>query len=124
MLEELFSNAYVYVLPSSVEGLPHTVLQALSFGRCALASNIEPNVEALGSCGLTYQAGDIADLRQRLQYVLDQPAFVASCAEPARTRTRDVYSWDAVVSRLESIYAECLGDPLPAPLPARTSRTS
>jgi len=121
LLEELFSNAYAYVLPSAVEGLPHTVLQALSFGRCALTSDIEPNVEALGGCGLTFKAGDSGDLRQRLQFLLDHPEFVSACREPAQARARDVYSWDAVVSRLESIYADCLGTPLAAVMPARTS---
>jgi glycosyltransferase involved in cell wall biosynthesis len=121
LLEELFSNAYAYVLPSEVEGLPHTVLQALSFGRCALTSDIEPNVEALGGCGLTFKSGDTADLRRQLRFVLDHPEFVAACAEPARTRARDTYSWDAVVSRLESIYADCLGRPHTAAVPASTS---
>jgi glycosyltransferase involved in cell wall biosynthesis len=97
------------------------VLQALSFGRCALTSDIEPNVEALGGCGLTFKSGDIADLRRQLQFVLDHPEFVAACAEPARTRARDTYSWDAVVSRLESIYADCLGRPHAAVVPASTS---
>jgi len=121
LLEELFSNAYVYVLPSEVEGLPHTVLQALSFGRCAVTSDIDANLEALGGCGLTFRAGDSADLGRQLQFALDHPGFVAGCAESAQSRVRDEYSWDAVVSRLESIYAECLGMPLEAILPARTS---
>jgi len=55
------------------------------------------------------------------QYLLDHPEFVAACAEPARTRARDTYSWDAVVSRLESIYADCLGRPHAAVVPASTS---
>jgi len=107
-LEELFSNAYVYVLPSDVEGLPHTLLQALSYGRCVVASDIAPNVEALGGCGLTFAAGRPDELRKRLQHVLESPRFVAEQADVARTRTREHYSWDFVVSRLEAIYAGCL----------------
>jgi glycosyltransferase involved in cell wall biosynthesis len=113
-LEELFANAYAYVLPSDVEGLPHTLLQALSYGRCVIASDIAPNVEALGGCGLTFAAGKPDDLRARLQYALESPRFVAEQADGARARTRDHYSWDGVVSRLEEIYAGCLdGTPQP-----------
>ena len=67
VLEELFSNAYVFVLPSEIEGLSHALLQALAAGRCVLASDIEPNIEALGGCGLTFRNRDVDDLRLQLQ---------------------------------------------------------
>jgi len=108
LLEELFSNAYVYVLPSEVEGLAHTILQGLSYGRCVLASDIEPNLEALGECGMTFRSRDTAHLRERLQYLLDHPAEVAARAAGARARVREHYSWDAVVDALEVIYERCL----------------
>jgi glycosyltransferase involved in cell wall biosynthesis len=108
LLHELYSNAYAYVLPSEVEGLPHALLQALSHGRCVLASDIDGNVEALGDCGLTFRSQDTDDLQQKLQYLLDNPDFVHASADRARDRVRQHYSWDTVVDRLESIYAECL----------------
>jgi glycosyltransferase involved in cell wall biosynthesis len=108
-LEELFSNAYVYVLPSEVEGLAHSLLQALSCGRCVLASDIGPNKEALGDCGLTFRSRDSSDLRRKLQYLLDNPAFVADRAAMAQARVRQHYSWETVVDSLERIYESCLG---------------
>jgi glycosyltransferase involved in cell wall biosynthesis len=110
-LEELFSNAYVYVLPSDVEGLAHSLLQALSYGRCVLASDIEANVEALGDCGLTFHHGDAHDLARKLEYVLANPAFVRDCAAPAQARVREHYSWDHVVDSLEGIYGRCVASP-------------
>lgn len=41
ILEELYSNAYVYTLPSDLEGMPLSLLEAMSFGNCCLVSNIE-----------------------------------------------------------------------------------
>lgn len=113
VLRELFSNAYVYVVPSEVEGLSHALLQGLSHGRCVLASDIEANLEALGECGVTFRSGDVSDLRQKLQLLLDDPEFVRSCAPAAQARVRQHYSWDSVVDRLEAIYAECCGAPAP-----------
>lgn len=34
ILQELYSNAYVYVLPSDVEGMPLSLLEAMSYGNC------------------------------------------------------------------------------------------
>jgi glycosyltransferase involved in cell wall biosynthesis len=105
LLEELFSNAYVYVLPSEVEGLSHALLQALSHGRCVLASDIDANVEALGDCGMTFRTQDVDDLRHKLQLLLAHPELVLECATRARDRVRRLYSWERVVDRLETIYA-------------------
>jgi glycosyltransferase involved in cell wall biosynthesis len=106
VLEELFSNAYVYVLPSEVEGLSHALLQGLSHGRCVVASDIEANLEALGDCGLTFRSRDVADLERTLQRLIDDPAFVRDRGANARARVRQHYSWDRVVDRLEAIYAD------------------
>jgi glycosyltransferase involved in cell wall biosynthesis len=107
-LDELFSNAYVYVLPSEVEGLPHALLQALSHGRCVLASDIEANLEALGETGLTFRSRDPLDLQRKLQHLIENPDVVRAAAAGGRARVGQCYSWEAVVDRLEAIYAACL----------------
>ena len=75
LLEELFSNAYAYVMPSELEGLPHSLLQALSFGKCVLASDIPANLEAPGDCGVTFKSGDIEDLKKKILFLLNHPEF-------------------------------------------------
>ena len=47
LLEELYSNAYVYVLPSDVEGMPISLLEAMSYGNCCLISDIAENLEVV-----------------------------------------------------------------------------
>jgi glycosyltransferase involved in cell wall biosynthesis len=116
-LEELFSNAYLYVVPSEVEGLSHALLQGLSFGRCVLASDIDANVEALGDCGVTFKSQDVADLQRKLRHLLDNPELVRGCATSAQARVRELYTWDRVVDRLEAIYAGLC----PAPMPQAAS---
>jgi glycosyltransferase involved in cell wall biosynthesis len=106
VLEELFSNAYTFVLPSEIEGLSHALLQALSHGRAVLASDIDANVEALGDCGLTFRSRDVNDLQEKLQYLLDHPEVVRDAAARGRARVSAEYTWDRVVDRLEAIYAD------------------
>ena len=108
LMEELFSNAYAYVIPSELEGLPHSLLQALSFGKCVLASDIPANVEALGDCGVTFKSGDIEDLKRKILFLLNNPDFTLAQKEKSQTRVREHYAWNEVVNRLEQIYVECL----------------
>ncbi len=108
VLVEMFSNTYFYVLPSELEGLPHSLLQALSFGKCVLASDIAANMEALGDCGLTFRNKDCKDLKEKLQFLLSNPDFINAQSEKAKSRVHQNYAWDKVVDKLEKIYLECL----------------
>ena len=108
LLEELYSHAYLYVLPSDVEGLPHSLLHALSFGKCVLASDIDANREAMGECGITFRRGDVAHLRERLMELLADPARVQALAADGRQRVQREYTWEAVVDRMEASYRNCL----------------
>lgn len=66
ILEELYSNCYLYVLPSDIEGMPMTLLEAMSYGCCCLTSDIDECVEVIGADGLTFRKGDVEDLRKKL----------------------------------------------------------
>ena len=46
MLEELYSNAYIYTLPSDLEGMPLSLLEAMSYGNCCLVSDIPECAES------------------------------------------------------------------------------
>lgn len=48
LLEELYSNAYIYCLPSDLEGMPLSLLEAMGYGNCCLTSDIPECVEAVG----------------------------------------------------------------------------
>ena len=47
MLEELYSNAYIYTLPSDLEGMPLSLLEAMSYGNCCLVSDIPECAEVV-----------------------------------------------------------------------------
>lgn len=67
ILNSLYSNCSLYVLPSHTEGLPLTLLEAMSCGACALVSDIEENVSVLGNFGVSFKVSDTDDLKNCLE---------------------------------------------------------
>jgi glycosyltransferase involved in cell wall biosynthesis len=105
--EELFSCAYLFVLPSEVEGLPHTVLEALSYGKCVLTSDIPENKEASGPWGITFKNKNVEDLREKLKLLLERKELVNSKNKERMEYIERNYSWDNTTDDLEKIFWEC-----------------
>lgn len=99
ILEELYSNAYVYVLPSELEGMPLSLLEALGYGNCCLTSDIPECIEVLAGVGLSFPAGNAEKLAQTLQQLCDHPETVSAYRENATTFASDFFSWDDVVQK-------------------------
>lgn len=106
LLEELYSNALLYVLPSEIEGMPISLLEAISYGNCCLVSDIPENRDVAGDCGVTFRTGDAADLVRTLQGLLDEPQKIEQCRRAADTRMKTQLSWDEVVRETLAIYAK------------------
>lgn len=70
VLDELYSNAYLYTLPSNSEGMPLTVLEAMSYGNCVLVSDISECKTVVENYGITFKTDDIEDLQSKLEYLL------------------------------------------------------
>ena len=70
LLEELYTNAFLYVLPSDIEGMPISLLEARSYGKICLVSDIPENIENIGPKDFSFKAGDIKDLSKKLIDIL------------------------------------------------------
>ena len=111
-LTELYANAAVFVLPSALEGLPLTLLEAASFGAPLVASDIPPHLEIVGTDGpgrRLFRARDIPALTKALTEALQAPADEERAgAEALSTRVRATYSWDRATAETEALYAELI----------------
>ena len=76
MLDELYSNAYIYTLPSDLEGMPLSLLEAMSYGNCCLVSDIPECAEVVEDKALIFKKSDVEDLREKLQEACDHPEMV------------------------------------------------
>ena len=104
VLDELYSNAYVYVLPSDLEGMPLTLLEAMSYGNCCLVSSIEECTQVVGDHGVVFEKGNIDDLKKKLQGLLDRPEAVQGYKDAAADYICTEYSWDDVAERTLELY--------------------
>lgn len=103
-LEELYSNAYVYVLPSDLEGMPISLLEAMSYGNCCLVSDISECTEVVENKAVTFKKSDIRDLQQKLDWLLENLEDVERYKAVASEFICNKYSWNDIVDRTLGLY--------------------
>ena len=104
MLEELYSNAYIYVLPSDVEGMPLSLLEAMSYGNCCLVSDIPECAEVVQDKGEAFQKGNVDNLTRKLQSLCEEPDRVYKCKGEAREYICNRFHWDDVTKKTLELY--------------------
>jgi glycosyltransferase involved in cell wall biosynthesis len=109
VLDELLSNAMVFVLPSDLEGLSLALLDAMGAGLCVLSSDVAENKEAIDDAGFTFRRGDAADLADRLRFLIANPAVREAAGQAAKRRIREHYQWAQIAAEVERVYFEMMG---------------
>ena len=103
-LEELYSNPYMYVLASDIEGMPLSLLEAMSYGNCVLTSNIPECAEVIEDKGVTFARGSTHDLQKKMQMLLDSPQIVEKLRNSSKDFILSKYSWDEVINKTLELY--------------------
>ena len=104
MLEELYSNAYLYTLPSDLEGMPLSLLEAMSYGNCCLVSDIAECTEVVEDKAMVFRRGDVEDLREKLQTACDREELVQEYKKDAAEFICGKYDWDEVAAETVRLY--------------------
>ena len=104
MLDELYSNAYIYTLPSDLEGMPLSLLEAMSYGNCCLVSDIPECTEVVENKALIFRKADVQDLQSKLQDACDYPEKVEVYKKQAADFICEKYNWDEVVEETMKLY--------------------
>lgn len=104
VLDELYSNSYFYVLASDVEGMPLSLLEAMSYGNCVLTSNIPECTEVTEDKGIAFARSNTGDLRKKMKMLLDSPETVEKMKRESKPFILDKYSWDEVIDKTLELY--------------------
>lgn len=103
-LEELYSNCYAYVLPSDVEGMPMSLLEAMAYGRCCVTSDIPECADVLAGSGVTFEKGNADSLRAALRDLLADAGRADALGTAAKAHVEKAYNWDSFVERTLAVY--------------------
>lgn len=103
-LEELYSNAYIYTLPSDLEGMPLSLLEAMSYGNCCLVSDIDECTEVVENKALIFKKSDVNDLKKTLQEVCVRADAVETLKRQAADFICNKYNWDEIVQETLELY--------------------
>ncbi len=128
LLDELWSNAYLVIQPSVLEGLSISLIEAISHGKCVLASDIPENLEVIEDCAATFRTRDVHDLRDKMKLLLESPELVDRLAAKCRSHAENHYSWNRIVDATEAVYLDLisgtgkLAPPAETPQPAGAKR--
>ena len=105
LLQELYSNAWVYCLPSDLEGMPLSLLEAMSYANCCLVSDIPEITEVTGCSAVTFPRSDITQLAQKLQQLCQDSEAVARCRSAAFAQIQKGHDWDMITQQTLQLYA-------------------
>lgn len=102
VLQELYSNAKLFVFPSEAEGMPMCLLEAMSYDVPCLVSDIPENLEVGKEYVRAFEVANIVDLRNKLVECLENEGTVFS--KGSREYIKQNYEWSKVVEQTLKCY--------------------
>ena len=103
LIRELHCNAYAYLHAHQYGGTNPSLLKALACGNCVLALNTSFNREVLADYGLFFER-NVANIRDRLAYIVDHPEVQEKYAGRARQRIYERYTWESITDSYEKLF--------------------
>lgn len=112
-LAEIVHQAGFFVLPSNVEGMPLSLMEAMQAEIPVVASDIEPHREIVGNDrGLLFRHGDLEACIQALHQAIEQPEQMRHLAKRAKQYIQLNYSWDQSADETVRLYQFLLNKPI------------
>lgn len=107
---EAYSNALFFVLPSTIEGMPVVLLEAMSFGTCSLTSDIEENVNIIGNekYGFLFKSKNVNDMRKRLEYLINNKEELKEKKRLCRENVKKNFQWEKIAKKTFDVYKKML----------------
>lgn len=105
-LDQLFTNAKLFVQPSSDEGLSLVILEALAYKLPVLVSNIPENIEATQGLGKTFNVNDVQDLQNKLKLILldMEKYFGTEYRKDSKKIIENTFNWDNIANEVLMVY--------------------
>lgn len=112
-LADLFSDALLFVHPSQSEGLPLAVLEAMSYEKAVVASDIPEHQEIIIDKRFLFDHNSVADLTRKLIWVLQNPTIRKVAQIQNRQLVEKEYNWEMIMPLLEALYERTMLESCP-----------
>ena len=100
--------ADVFVLPSISEGLPLTLLEAMAYKKCVIATNIAGNSDVIqnGKNGILVEPENSQELAEKIDYLLANEGLRKKIGITVRKEIEKNYNWDVTFNKILEVYKE------------------
>jgi glycosyltransferase involved in cell wall biosynthesis len=107
-LTRLFEESRIFVLASSSDNFPVSLLEAMA-ARCAVITTRAGGCpEVVGDTGLVVEPGDVTGLKSALNRLVQDPAYAEALGARAARRVHELFGWKAIASMHEKAYETAL----------------
>ena len=108
VLKEIYSNAYFVAVPSDIEGMSLSLLEALAYGNTVLCSDIPENTLVTEEKALHFQKSNVEDLTEKMQLLCDNNSLVYAMRDGVAEFILDKYSWTDVAENTYNLYQDVI----------------
>ncbi len=108
VLREVYSNAYLVALPSDIEGMSLSLLEALAYGNAVLCSDIPENTLVTEDKAMHFSKSNIEDLTAKLQTMCDDESLVNNLKNGVDEFIVAKYSWQDVATATHNLYKKVM----------------
>ena len=106
---EVFSNSYLFVQPSELDAAAFSILEAMSFKKAVLVSDIPDNIRLIKGHGISFQNKNTDDLRNKLEWLINNPDTVNEIGEKGYDYVVRTFNWNTIADKYLHNYLEIPG---------------
>ncbi|MBE7038311.1 MAG: glycosyltransferase family 4 protein [Ruminococcaceae bacterium] len=104
ILKEIYSNAYINVLPSDLEGMSLCLLESLAYKNVLLCSDIPENTSVAEDKAVYFEKGNIEDLAEKLKVLCNDGTLVENLKDGVDEFILNKYNWQDVAKLTCKLY--------------------
>ena len=108
VLDEIYSNAYLVALPSDIEGMSLSLLEAMAYGNAVLCSDIPENTLVVEDKAMHFEKSNVSDLADKLQMLCDNQDVRDEFKNNSEEFILGKYNWNDVARSTHNLYKKVL----------------